>query len=290
VCGGANARELAAGEGALELVGCILGTLAAGPGAYHRMQFVDEDDNLSTGRTTNIDHLRGNSNFRLVQLDAADRSLLAPIVAGCDELYHLASYVGVKLASQTSSQTILNNLRAIDNILDLAKMEEGRHELELEPVEVGDLLREIVEAVDHRVHHDGFLIRIEAEDPAPTILLDVESITQATTNLIDNAVRYSGESREVVVHGFSDNTHFNIAVEDFGVGLSADETQRVFERFYRGGDELTRSVKGTGLGLSLVKQIAEAHGGSVAVVSKAGRGSRFSIKLPLKGTTGGNDG
>jgi UDP-glucose 4-epimerase len=77
-------------------------------------------DNLSTGRTSNIDHLRKSPNFRFVALDAADRSLLAPIIAGCDELYHLASYVGVKLASQSSSQTILNNLRMIDNILDLA--------------------------------------------------------------------------------------------------------------------------------------------------------------------------
>jgi len=147
-----------------------------------------------------------------------------------------------------------------------------------------------VESVDHRVRHDGFLIRVEVEDPSPTILLDPEAITQATTNLIDNAVRYSGESREVVVHGFSDSTHFNIAVEDFGIGLSADETRRVFERFYRGGDELTRSVKGTGLGLSLVKQIAEAHGGSVAVESEPGRGSTFTIKLSLEATAGGNHG
>jgi UDP-glucose 4-epimerase len=77
-------------------------------------------DNMSTGRTINLDHLRSNPNFRFAQMDVADRSLLAPIVAGCDELYHLASYVGVKLASQTSSQTILNNLRGIDTILDLA--------------------------------------------------------------------------------------------------------------------------------------------------------------------------
>ena len=178
----------------------------------------------------------------------------------------------------------------VDNILDLAKMEEGRHELDLEPVDVGGLLREIVEAVDHRIRHDGFLIRTEIEDPSPTILLDVEAITQATTNLIDNAVRYSGESREVVVHGYSDHTHFNIAVEDFGIGMSEDETGKVFERFYRGGDELTRSVKGTGLGLTLVKRIAEAHGGSVVVESEPGRGSTFSIKLPLTVPAGGNDG
>lgn len=82
--------------------------------------FVTAVDNLSTGRHSNIHHLHENPNFRFVQLDVASQSLLAPIVAGCDELYHLASYVGVKLAAQTSSQTILNNLRAIDNILELA--------------------------------------------------------------------------------------------------------------------------------------------------------------------------
>ena len=178
----------------------------------------------------------------------------------------------------------------IENVLDLSRMDEGRHKLELEEVNVGDLLREVVEAVDHRVHPGGFSIRTEIEDPSPTIPLDAEAITQATTNLIDNAVKYSGESREVVVHAFSENDRFNITVEDFGIGLRAGDAERVFERFYRGGDELTRSVKGTGLGLTLVKRIAEAHGGSVVVESEPGRGSRFTIRLPLKTTAGGNDG
>jgi signal transduction histidine kinase len=178
----------------------------------------------------------------------------------------------------------------IDNVLDLSRMDEGRHKLELEAVNVGDLLREVVEAVDHRVHPGGFSIRTEIEDPSPTIPLDAEAITQATTNLIDNAVKYSGDSREVIVHAFSDENRFNITVEDFGIGLRAGEAERVFERFYRGGDELTRSVKGTGLGLTLVKRIAEAHGGSVTVESEPGRGSRFTIRLPLKTTAGGNDG
>jgi len=77
-------------------------------------------DNLSTGRTDNLAHLMDHPRFRFMQVDVTDRSLMAPLVAQCDELYHLASYVGVKLAAQTSSQTILNNLRGIDTILDLA--------------------------------------------------------------------------------------------------------------------------------------------------------------------------
>jgi len=103
-------------------------------------------------------------------------------------------------------------------------------------------------------------------------------------------VKYSGDSKEVVVRGFSRNGHFVIAVEDFGIGLGDDETSKVFDRFYRGGSELTRTVKGTGLGLALVKQIAEAHGGSVGVESTLGSGSTFSISLPLESTSENGNG
>jgi signal transduction histidine kinase len=71
-------------------------------------------------------------------------------------------------------------------------------------------------------------------------------------------------------------------VQDFGVGIKAEEIDKVFDRFYRGGDELTRTVKGSGLGLTLVKQIVEVHHGSVHVESEPGSGSTFSIKLPIQ--------
>jgi two-component system phosphate regulon sensor histidine kinase PhoR len=75
-----------------------------------------------------------------------------------------------------------------------------------------------------------------------------------------------------------------ITVQDFGVGIGKEEKDKIFERFYRGGDELTRTVKGSGLGLTLVKQIVDAHKGSVQVESEPGQGSTFSIKLPLEDT------
>jgi signal transduction histidine kinase len=78
-----------------------------------------------------------------------------------------------------------------------------------------------------------------------------------------------------------------IAVQDFGVGIKKEDIDRVFERFFRGGDELTRTVKGSGLGLTLVKEIVKAHHGKVHIESEPGKGSVFSIRLPLAQRKGG---
>jgi signal transduction histidine kinase len=100
--------------------------------------------------------------------------------------------------------------------------------------------------------------------------------------LIDNAIKFSAGAKKIVVRGFTENQHLIVAVQDFGIGIKPEEIDSVFDRFYRGGDELTRAVKGSGLGLTLVKQIVQAHHGSVHVESEPGRGSTFSIRLPLQ--------
>ncbi|MCH7558045.1 MAG: hypothetical protein IIB56_11380 [Planctomycetes bacterium] len=169
----------------------------------------------------------------------------------------------------------------IDNILDFAKMEEGKKEFEFEMVDMGPLLEELVSTIQQQVRHEGFTVQAEIDKPLPSIQVDRAAITQAITNLIDNAIKYSAGAKKVFVRGFTENQYLIIAVQDFGLGIEPEEIDKVFERFYRGGDELTRTVKGSGLGLTLVKQIVQAHHGSVHVESEPGRGSTFSIRLPL---------
>lgn len=170
----------------------------------------------------------------------------------------------------------------IDNILDFAKMEEGKKEFKFETVDMGPLLQELVSTIQQQVSHEGFTIEVELDRPLPSIQADRAAITQAITNLIDNAMKYSAGSKKVCVRSYRENQYLMIAVQDFGVGITPEEIDRVFERFYRGGDELTRTVKGSGLGLTLVKQIVEAHRGSVHVESEPGHGSTFFIRLPLE--------
>lgn len=169
----------------------------------------------------------------------------------------------------------------VTNVLDLARIEEGRREFRFQVVDVPTLLRELVETTQHRVGHDGFEIEIRIHEPLPPVRADPEALTQAVSNLLGNAIQYSGQAKQVEVMAWSEGgTSVVIAVEDSGAGILENEVGKVFDRFYRGSNEVTRSIRGSGLGLTLVKEIVDAHGGSVEVASEVGKGSRFRIKLP----------
>ena len=168
-----------------------------------------------------------------------------------------------------------------ENVLSFARMEEGKNEFVYESLDVSTLLEDIVSAYQDRVTHKDIVLELKVNGPFPNINADGAALTQAINNLIDNAVKYSTGKKRVIVRTCLVDSELGISVQDFGLGIQKEELDRVFDRFYRGGDELTRTVKGSGLGLTLVKQIVEAHKGTVEVESDPGRGSTFTIKLPL---------
>jgi signal transduction histidine kinase len=168
-----------------------------------------------------------------------------------------------------------------DNILSLAKIEEGRAEFVFESTDISDLLTEVVNSIQERVRHEGFDIGLDVEETLPLLAVDRTALSQAVTNLVDNAIKYSGDSRKISVSARPEERAVMIAVKDFGIGIKKEDIDRLFERFYRGGDELTRTVKGSGLGLTLVREIVDAHHGKVQVESEPGKGSLFTIRLPF---------
>jgi len=183
------------------------------------------------------------------------------------------------LVEQSERLTLL-----IDNILSLAKIEDGRRRFEFKSVEIEAFLTEAIAPISDRVCHEGFTIEMETDGVPHVIMADGAALSQALTNLIDNAVKYSGDSRRVILRSLVQGPDLVISVQDFGQGIHKDDQNKVFDRFYRGGDPLTRSVKGSGLGLALVKEIVDAHRGKVHVESEPGAGSTFSIMLPLPRT------
>jgi len=168
----------------------------------------------------------------------------------------------------------------VANLLDAARAEAGSFDLRLEPVELGPWLQAIGEGMDHRLGHGGLGLRMELAQGI-WAMADPKALGTALENLLSNAYKYAASPRETVVTLDGDREEAIIVVSDKGLGIPSKELYRIFQRFYRVGDEMTRQVQGTGLGLFLCKEIVQRHGGEIRAMSKgAGLGSSFIIRIP----------
>jgi len=169
----------------------------------------------------------------------------------------------------------------INNILDFSKLEEGETNFKFEPVSMDQILQEIVLSFKNSLPDKDFKVSYKHEKRLPMINADKVAITQVIHNLLDNAFKYSGSSDLIEVYAKSDKKSVVISVKDFGIGVSPDDKEKIYSRFYRVSNDHTQQVKGSGIGLTIVKQIIESHGGTVSHESKVGSGSTFIIKLPI---------
>ena len=170
----------------------------------------------------------------------------------------------------------------IDDILDFSRLESGRREYRFAEGDVKEVVGTVVETFESQLAPRGFEIVVEQPaGPLPPVSMDREAIAQAFRNLLDNAVKYSGESRRIEVSLRPEPARVAVEVRDHGVGIASDEQRRVFERFHRVGTGLVHDVKGGGLGLSIVHHIVVAHGGEISVESEPGKGSTFTMRLPV---------
>ncbi len=170
----------------------------------------------------------------------------------------------------------------INNILDFSRIESGQKSYHCAEADVTEVVLETLKSFSVLLQQDSFTLRIERpERPLPRAMIDPEAIGQVVVNLLDNAVKYSGTSREITVRLGQRFDQLTVSVSDHGIGIPAGEREKIFERFHRVSTGLVHDVKGSGLGLSLVKHIVEAHGGNVSVASELGRGSTFTVSLPI---------
>jgi signal transduction histidine kinase len=169
----------------------------------------------------------------------------------------------------------------VGNILDFAKIEEGKKEYNLEETDLIEWLGETVE--NFRKENFQRQIQIHTKFPAdiPHLGIDRNAMALAVNNLLDNAIRYSKNIIEIEVIVSKDEKNLLIKVRDFGIGIPRDETGKIFEKFYQGSNAIRLSTKGTGLGLTIVKHTVETHGGEVYVESRVNQGSTFTISLPI---------
>jgi signal transduction histidine kinase len=175
----------------------------------------------------------------------------------------------------------------INNILDFSKIESGQRTYQFEEADIEHVVVDTLKTFDVVLEQNGFTIDFrKSEHRLPPVIMDSNAIAQALINLLDNAVKYSGESKAISVRLGQENGFVTIAVSDHGIGIEREDCGKVFEKFYRVGNCLVHDVKGSGLGLSIVKHVVEAHHGRVTVESEPGNGSTFTIHLPALGSKG----
>jgi signal transduction histidine kinase len=170
--------------------------------------------------------------------------------------------------------------RLIDNFLTFSRIERNKYTFDFKEVPAENIAGAAVTAVRERFQTPGCHFEALIPPNLPTVRADADAMVTALLNLLDNAYKYSGESKQITFSVGAENGSVVFAVKDNGIGLSARDAKQVFKRFYQVNQHLSRSSGGAGLGLSIVQFIVTAHQGTVRVESELERGSKFTVSIP----------
>jgi two-component system, OmpR family, phosphate regulon sensor histidine kinase PhoR len=173
----------------------------------------------------------------------------------------------------------------IDNVLDFARIERGKASYDFAEGALDDVIERALDVSRYRVEKEKMRLRTEIQEGLPLVRMDENAMTMVVLNLVDNAVKYAAEGKEIEVRLWRTPGGVTLSVRDRGPGIPADEQPRIFERFYRARTARDRNVRGSGIGLALVKHIVEAHGGRLSVQSAPGQGATFTVSLPAAPVT-----
>ncbi len=170
-------------------------------------------------------------------------------------------------------------IQMVNELLELSRIESGRFSLDLRLVAAFELLSSACERMRLQAERAGLHMRIENTNNQLRVRADAPRLEQVLVNLIHNAVKFTKPGGEIVLLAQADEGGVRFAVRDTGVGISADDLSRIFERFYK--SDRSRAGGGTGLGLSIARHTVEAHGGRIWAESEEGRGSTFFFTIPV---------
>ena len=275
----------------------VLGSISHGPRGLspHRVQLL-----TTIGRQIGI----AVENARLTQ-QAAEVKILREVDRLRSELianvsHELRTPLGlIKISSSSlqmddadfdraTQQKFLNSIseeatkleRIVEHLLDLGRVESGRLRLDKQPTDLGRLVTNAINSMEALSPRHHLVTHLPVESLMATV--DAKRIEQVLRNLLDNAIKYSPDGGIITVQAYPDNVQILITVSDEGIGIPAEEWDRIFERFHRVENEITRRMRGAGLGLAVCQGIVEAHGGRIWVESQPGAGSTFCFTLPLR--------
>ncbi|MDA1002509.1 MAG: PAS domain S-box protein [Chloroflexi bacterium] len=177
----------------------------------------------------------------------------------------------------------------VSDLLDVSQLEAGGLELRREPADIESLIRDAIAVMRPQFTEKRQSLAIEVAPGLPTISVDAPRMVQVMTNLLSNAHKYTPDEGHIAIRATRGDGSIDIEVEDDGVGLSPDEIEQLFTKFYRARNRATVDVGGTGLGLAITRSLVELHGGTIDVCSAPDRGTAFVVHVPLVGGPGIHD-
>jgi signal transduction histidine kinase len=175
---------------------------------------------------------------------------------------------------------VLHLSHLVENVLDVARLSKSAQPLVFNPVDPVDLVESVVASYESWIRSKGFELEVDIDAAPEEQLWDREAVSRALLNLIDNAVKYSGERKRLRIRLAEDEEAVSIEVQDEGIGIQDAELEKIFEPYYRAQFSDTQTRRGAGLGLTLVQQIVHSHGGTIDVDSIPGEGSVFRLRFP----------
>ena len=159
-------------------------------------------------------------------------------------------------------------------------MEAGKKTYNKSEIDIDEIVADVLLSYDYHLAQKGFTCTFDKCGNC-TILADKESVYEAVVNLLDNAAKYSGDSRKIDIQTRKEDQWAVLCIRDYGMGIKTRDQARIYDKFYRAEDPLVHNTKGSGLGLNIVHEIMLAHNGSVRMKSKPGEGSTFELYFPI---------
>lgn len=171
--------------------------------------------------------------------------------------------------------------KMIEKLLDVAKADAGQALIEPKPVYLNDVLERYLKENEAYITGKGFRLITDIEEQVPMCMIDTDSFETIVGNLLENALKYSKEEKEIHISLHHRDKNIIIKVRDRGIGIPKTSRKHVFDKFYRVEDAMTAQTKGHGLGLSIVKNLVELNGGDISLTSQEGVGSTFTVRFPV---------
>jgi two-component system phosphate regulon sensor histidine kinase PhoR len=219
-------------------------------------------------------------------VDTATHELRTPLanIKAYAETLALADVIDIEQQKQflnTINSEATRLARFVDDLLSVSSMELGSLSLNKQTTDLRRMLNEVLAKIRPQVEEKRLALEVTLPEKMPEPEMDKDKIATVLVNLLGNAVKYTPPNGRVAFRVNITDKHIEVSVTDTGVGIAADELEKVFEKFYRSSDPRVQEQTGTGLGLALSQEVVRLHGGKITVESELNKGSTFTMTLPL---------